>query len=64
MTSIFDYAIPDHIPENLVIFALDGDTHPELKKNPFKVYRELTQRGTTNIFQPGRLSGSRRLVHF
>ena len=56
MTSIFDYAIPDHIPENL-IFALDGDTHPELKKNPFKVFANLPNEAPPIFFNPAAFQG-------
>ena len=57
MTSIFDYAIPDHVPENLV-FALDGDTHPELKKNPFGVYANLANEAPPIFFNPAAFQGA------
>jgi cytochrome P450 len=57
MTSIFDYAIPNHVPENLV-FALDGDTHPELKKNPFKVYANLANEAPPIFFNPAAFQGA------
>lgn len=34
MTSMFDYTVPDHIPEEL-IFPLDDESHPELKIRSF-----------------------------
>lgn len=57
MTSTFDYAIPDHIPKNLV-FALDGETHPELKKNPFKVFANLHKEAPPIFFNPAAFQGA------
>mgnify|MGYP000020319585 CR=1 FL=1 len=35
-----DYNILDHIPEKLV-FPFDGESHSELKKDPFRVFADL-----------------------
>ena len=51
MTNIFDQAIPDHVPEELV-FPLDVNTHPELETNPFKVLANLHKNAPPIFFNP------------
>lgn len=57
MTTIFDYTIPDHIPEEL-IFPLDGESHPELKKNPFAVFADLHKEAPPIFFNPAAFQGA------
>ena len=57
MTTMFDYTIPDHIPEEL-IFPLDGESHPELKKNPFTVFANLHKEAPPIFFNPAAFQGA------
>ena len=57
MTTMFDYTIPDHIPEEL-IFPLDGESHPELKKNPFAVFADLHKEAPPIFFNPAAFQGA------
>ena len=57
MTTMFDYTIPDHIPEEL-IFPLDGESHPELKKNPFAVFANLHKEAPPIFFNPAAFQGA------
>ncbi|MDG1386884.1 MAG: cytochrome P450 [Halioglobus sp.] len=57
MTTIFDYTIPDHIPEEL-IFPLDGESHPELMKNPFAVFADLHKEAPPIFFNPAAFQGA------
>jgi cytochrome P450 len=57
MTTMFDYTIPDHIPEEL-IFSLDGESHPELKKNPFAVFANLHKEAPPIFFNPAAFQGA------
>lgn len=57
MTTMFDYTIPDHIPEEL-IFPLDGESHPQLKKNPFAVFADLHKEAPPIFFNPAAFQGA------
>ena len=57
MTTMFDYTIPDHIPEEL-IFPLDGESHPQLKKNPFAVFANLHKEAPPIFFNPAAFQGA------
>jgi cytochrome P450 len=57
MTTMFDYTIPDHIPEEL-IFPLDGESHPELRKNPFALYANLHKEAPPIFFNPAAFQGA------
>ena len=52
-----DYIIPDHIPEQL-IYPLDGESHPELKKNPFKVFADLHKHAPPIFYNPAAFQGA------
>ena len=54
---MFDYTVPTHVPEELV-FHLDGDSHPELKKEPFKVYADLHKKAPPIFYNPGAFQGA------
>lgn len=54
---MFDYTIPDHVPAELV-FPLDGESHPELKKNPFKVFANLHKETPPIFFNPAAFQGA------
>ena len=57
MTYMFDYTVPDHIPQELV-FPLDGESHPELKKNPFKVFANLHKETPPIFYNPAAFQGA------
>ena len=54
---MFDYTVPTHVPEELV-FHLDGDSHPELSKDPFKVYADLHKQAPPIFYNPGAFQGA------
>ncbi len=54
---MFDYTIPDHIPEEL-IYPLDGESHPELKKDPFGVYSKLHTAAPPIFYNPAAFQGA------
>jgi hypothetical protein len=57
MTHMFDYTVPDHVPQEL-IFPLDGESHPELKKNPFKVFANLHKETPPIFYNPAAFQGA------
>lgn len=52
-----DYSIPEHIPNNLV-YLLDGDSHPEMRKDPFVVYANLHRDAPPIFFNPAAFQGA------
>ena len=57
MTHMFDYTVPDHVPQELVL-PLDGETHPELKKNPFEVFANLHKEAPPIFYNPAAFQGA------
>lgn len=52
-----DYSIPEHIPDELV-YVLDGDSHPEMHREPFVVYANLHQHAPPIFFNPAAFQGA------
>lgn len=57
MAHMFNYTVPDHVPQEL-IFSLDGESHPELKKNPFKVFADLHKEAPPIFYNPAAFQGA------
>ena len=54
---MYDYNIPDHIPEKLVC-PFDGESHPELKQDPFRVFANLHKETPPIFFNPAAFQGA------
>ena len=54
---MYDYTIPEHVPENLV-FPLDGESHPQLHSEPFKVYANLHKEAPPIFYNPAAFQGA------
>ncbi|MEM1402137.1 MAG: cytochrome P450 [Pseudomonadota bacterium] len=54
---MYDYNIPAHVPQNLVC-PFDGDSHPELRKDPFRVFAELHKETPPIFFNPAAFQGA------
>ncbi|MEM8563204.1 MAG: cytochrome P450 [Pseudomonadota bacterium] len=57
MASMFDYTVPDHVPKEL-IYPLDGESCPALKKNPFGVFADLHKQVPPIFFNPAAFQGA------
>ena len=54
---MYDFKTPDHIPENLVV-SFDGDSHPDLRKDPFRVFANLHKEMPPIFFNPAAFQGA------
>ena len=54
---MYDYKVPDHIPNELV-FQFDGESHPEMAKEPFKVFANLHKSLPPIFYNPCAFQGA------
>jgi cytochrome P450 len=54
---MYDYSIPEHVPDDLV-YILDGESHPEMRKEPFAVYANLHKDAPPIFFNPSAFQGA------